>query len=91
MEMKHTLTLYTQPDCMYCDMMKTKLEQWGYKYKTKDIKADADSRAFIVLDEGHRTVPQLYYGKTHINPNINTEEYTQSILEQYIGHLDEVK
>jgi glutaredoxin len=89
--MKHTLTLYTQPDCMYCDMMKTKLEQWGYKYKTKDIKADADSRAFIVLDEGHRTVPQLYYGKTHINPNINTEEYTQSILEQYIGHLDEVK
>jgi glutaredoxin len=91
MEMKHTLTLYTQPDCMYCDMMKTKLEQWGYKYKTKDIKADADSRAFIVMDEGHRTVPQLYYGKTHINPNINTEEYTQSILEQYIGHLDEVK
>ena len=89
--MKHTLTLYTQPDCMYCDMMKTKLEQWGYKYKTKDIKADADSRAFIVMDEGHRTVPQLYYGKTHINPNINTEEYTQSILEQYIGHLDEVK
>ncbi len=89
--MKHELTLYTQPDCMYCDMMKAKLEQWGYKYKTKNIKTDEASRAFIVMDEGHRTVPQLYYGKTHINPNINTEEYTQSILEQYIGHLDDVK
>ncbi len=89
--MKHELTLYTQPDCMYCDMMKAKLGQWGYKYKTKNIKADEASRAFIVMDEGHRTVPQLYYGKTHINPNINTEEYTQSILEQYIGHLDDVK
>jgi hypothetical protein len=44
-----------------------------------------------VLDEGHKTVPQLYYGKTNVNRNVNTEEFTQSILEQYIGHLDEVK
>ena len=89
--MKHELTLYTQPGCRYCDMMKSKLDEWGYKYITKDIKADDTARAFIVLDEGHKTVPQLYYGKTHINPNINTVEYTQNILEQYIGHLDEIK
>ena len=89
--MKHELTLYTQPNCMYCDMMKAKLNEWGYKYNVKNIQEDEGARAFIVLDEGHKTVPQLYYGKTHINPNINTEEYTQSILEQYIGHLDEIK
>lgn len=89
--MKHELTLYTQPNCMYCDMMKAKLDEWGYKYNVKNIKADDRARAFIVMDEGHRTVPQLYYGKTHINPNINTEEYTQNILEQYIGHLDDIK
>ena len=86
--MKHELTLYTQPNCMYCDMMKAKLDEWGYKYSVKNIKADNSARAFIVMDEGHRTVPQLYYGKAHINPNINTEEYTQNILEEYIGHLD---
>jgi glutaredoxin len=71
--------------------MKSKLDEWGYKYITKNIKADDAARAFLVLDEGHKTVPQLYYGNTHINPNINTKEYTQNILEQYIGHLDEIK
>ena len=88
--MKHELTLYTQPNCMYCDMMKTKLDRWGYRYEVVNIRLDESARSYI-KSEGHRTVPQLYYGKTHINPNINTEEYTQSILEQYIGHLDDVK
>ena len=89
--MKHELTMYTQPNCMYCDMMKSKLDDWGYKYTTKNIREDDAARAFIVLDQGLKTVPQLFYGNTHINPNINTEEYTQSILEQYIGHLDDLK
>jgi len=90
MEMKHELTLYTQTNCVYCDMMKTKLDQWGYRYNSVNIQEDAAGKTYV-LSEGHRTVPQLYYGKTHINPNINTEEYTQKILEQYIGHLDDVK
>ena len=89
--MKHQLTLYTQPNCMYCDMMKSKLDDWGYKYTTKNIREDDAARAFIVLDQGLKTVPQLFYGNTHFNPNINTEEYTQRILEQYIGHLDDLK
>ena len=90
MEMKHQLTLYTQPNCMYCDMMKTKLDRWGYQYEVVNIRLDEAAKSYI-KSEGHKTVPQLYYGGTHINPNINTEEYTQSILEQYIGHLDDVK
>ena len=85
--MKQQLTIYTQPDCMYCDMMKSKLDNWGYKYIVKNIYEDAVAKSFVKA-EGHRTVPQLYYGRAHINPNINTEEYTQSILEEYIGHLD---
>ena len=89
--MKHELILYTQPNCVYCDMMKAKLDEWGYKYNVKNIQEDDNARAFIVLDEGHKTVPQLYYGKTNVNRNVNTEEFTQGILEQYIGHLDEVK
>jgi hypothetical protein len=36
-------------------------------------------------------VPQLYYGNSNVNRGVDTEEFTQSILEQYIGHLDEVK
>lgn len=89
--MKHTLTLYTQPNCMYCEMMKSKLDRWGYKYEIVNIKLDEQAKAFIVLDKGHKTVPQLYYGHANVNRGVDTEEFTQSILEQYIGHLDEVK
>ena len=89
--MKHELILYTQPNCVYCDMMKSKLDEWGHKYEVIDIQEDESAKAFIVLDEGHKTVPQLYYGKTNVNRNVSTEEFTQNILEQYIGHLDEVK
>lgn len=89
--MKRELTLYTQPNCMYCDIMKSKLDEWGYKYTVKNIQQDDAAKAFIVLDEGHRTVPQLYYGHFHINRNIDTENFTLNDLQQYIGHLDEVK
>jgi len=88
--MKHQLTVYTKNDCMYCDMMKSKLDIWGYKYNVVNIQEDAAAKAYI-LSKGHKVVPQLYYGNNHVNPNINTEEYTQNILEQYIGHLDDVK
>ena len=62
-------------------------ENEGHDY----IQEDDAAKAFIVLDRGHRTVPQLYYGRMNINRGVNTEDFTQSILEQYIGHLDEIK
>ena len=71
--MKHELILYTQPNCVYCDMMKSKLDEWGYKYEVKNIKEDDAARAFIVIDKGHRTVPQLYYGHFNVNGGVNTE------------------
>lgn len=80
--MKHELILYTQPNCVYCDMMKAKLDEWGYKYNVKNIQEDDNARAFIVLDEGHKTVPQLYCGTRNVNRGVTTEEFTQSILEE---------
>jgi len=88
MEMKHELTLYTQLNCVYCDMMKAKLDEWGYKYNVKNIKEDDNARAFIVLDEGHKTVPQLYYGSFNINRDVNTEEYTEEMFRESIERID---
>ena len=88
--MKHELILYTQPNCVYCDMMKSKLDEWGYKQEVIDIQKYESAKLYI-LEQGHKTVPQLYYGSTNVNRNVNTEEFTQCMLEQYIGHLDEVK
>lgn len=85
--MKHELILYTQPNCVYCDMMKSKLDEWGYKYEVIDIQKYESAKAFIVLDEGHKTVPQLYYGKTNVNRNVNTEEFTKEMLSESIERI----
>ena len=85
--MKHTLTLYTQPNCMYCEMMKSKLDRWGYKYEIVNIQLDEQAKAFIVLDEGHKTVPQLYYGHANVNSGVDTEEYTKEMLSKSIERI----
>lgn len=85
--MKKELVLYTQPNCMYCDMMKSKLDEWGYKYNVKNIQEDEAARAFIVLDERHKTVPQLYYGYVNVNRDVNTEEYTKEMLSESIERI----
>ena len=85
--MKHQLTIYTKNNCMYCDIMKSKLDQWGYEYNVVNIQEDNVAKNYI-LSKGHKVVPQLYYDNVHVNPNIDTKNYTQNILEEYIGHLD---
>lgn len=85
--MKHQLTIYTKNNCMYCDIMKSKLDQWGYEYNVVNIQEDNVAKNYI-LSKGHKVVPQLYYNNVHVNPNIDTKNYTQNILEEYIGHLD---
>ena len=54
------LVLYTQDRCGYCLLLKNKLKDWGHSYTEKNIMYDAESKEFI-RNEGHKTVPQLYY------------------------------
>jgi|TARA_R110002073_G_scaffold138298_1_gene287825 glutaredoxin len=54
------LVLYTQDRCGYCVLLKNKLKDWGHSYTEKNITYDAESKEFI-RNEGHKTVPQLYY------------------------------
>lgn len=89
--MKNTLTIYTKNNCGWCDLMKDKLSEWGYPYNVVNIQENDSAKSFIVNQEGHRTVPQLYYGKININRNVPTADLTKGLVEQYIGHLDEVK
>ena len=86
--MNRELILYTQPNCMYCDMIKAKLDEWGATYTVANIKEDSEAKAFIVLDEGHKTVPQLYYGSFNINRDINTEEYTEEMFRESIERIN---
>jgi glutaredoxin len=76
------LKIYTKNNCVFCDMMKTKLDLWGYEYEVINIQENEEAKAFIVLDEGHKTVPQLYYKNINVNRGVNTDEFTKSILEE---------
>lgn len=80
------LTLYTQTDCVFCEIMKSKLEDWGYTYQTVNIKENKNALMFI-KNEGHKTVPQLYLYKTHLN-KVDTNDFAKSHLEEALDMDD---
>ena len=57
------LVLYTQDRCGYCLLLKNKLKDWGHSYTERNITYDTESKEFI-RNEGHKTIPQLYYNDT---------------------------
>tara|TARA_R100000353_G_scaffold35952_6_gene28684 strand:- start:6884 stop:7084 length:201 start_codon:yes stop_codon:yes gene_type:complete len=62
--------------------MKSKLKNWGYEYEVINIQEDEEAKAFIVLDEGHKTVPQLYYNNINVNRGIDTRDFNQFMLRE---------
>ena len=74
------LTLYTQPLCEFCDHMKLDLQRWGYQFDVINIKENPQAMAFLRL-KGHKTVPQLYWNKTHLN-TVPTLSFTKELLEE---------
>jgi glutaredoxin len=86
------LTLYTQNDCPYCEMMKVKLKDWGYDWSEVNISYTPGAKDFM-KSEGHKTVPQLYWNNTHLN-KVDTMKFTQQKLEDglnlddYIGGVE---
>lgn len=76
------LTLYTQTDCVFCEIMKSKLNDWGCTYQVVNIKENKNALNFM-KSEGHRTVPQLYWNKAHLN-KVDTNDFTKEILEEQL-------
>ena len=80
------LTIYTQVDCVFCEIMKSKLDDWGYSYDIINISEDLSKRAWLRL-QNHRTVPQLYWNEKHLN-KVETSMLTKEILEAEINYDD---
>lgn len=55
------ITLYSKTVCPYCVNAKNYLKSKNIEFREINIEQDAEAREFI-LAEGHRTVPQIYYG-----------------------------
>lgn len=76
--MLNLIRLYTQNNCPYCVMMKDKLDSWGMKYEVINVSNDRDAKMFL-KENGHRTVPQLYYRDVHLN-KVDTVDFTKQIM-----------
>jgi glutaredoxin len=53
------ITLYSKPDCPYCDNAKIWLEKNDLAYTTVNVMEDSEALGFI-KSKGHKTVPQIY-------------------------------
>lgn len=59
------ITIYTKDNCQFCDMAKALLESRGVEYSSINVSENPEAREFLI-DNGHRSVPQIYRGTTHI-------------------------
>ena len=53
------LTVYSKQNCPMCEQAKAKLKTLDVQFEEVKIDQEDSARDFIV-EEGHRTVPQLY-------------------------------
>jgi glutaredoxin-like protein NrdH len=54
------ITVYSKPNCPYCDRTKIWLEHNNLPYQVVDVMADSSALEFI-KSQGHKTVPQIYF------------------------------
>jgi glutaredoxin len=53
------ITVYSKPQCPFCDQAKALLEQKGIPFTTVDVSVDPHAREKI-MDLGLRSVPQIF-------------------------------
>jgi glutaredoxin 3 len=53
------ITIYSRANCPFCVQAKNLLKLKGIEYTEVKIDEDAAAKDFV-LEQGHRTVPQIY-------------------------------
>lgn len=61
-----SVTVYSTPACVYCNMAKKYLESKNVRYDEIDITSDRDAAAEIVEKSGQRGVPVIDFEGTII-------------------------
>jgi glutaredoxin len=54
------ITLYSKPDCVFCEKAKRWLIKNCIAFEAVDISISPDAKQFV-LDQGHKSVPQIYF------------------------------
>lgn len=69
--------IYGTPNCPWCDRAKKLLDDAGYKYEYTDVTEDLDAQKMF-KDNKFRTVPQVFYGITHIGGYEDLKQFLDS-------------
>jgi len=59
-----TITVYTKPDCMQCDMTKRLMDREGIAYSSVDVTEDAEAME-LVRGMGYLSMPVVVAGNEH--------------------------
>ncbi|MEL6581366.1 MAG: glutaredoxin domain-containing protein [Cyanobacteria bacterium J06621_12] len=79
------VTLFSKPNCQYCDRAKVILDYVGVKYQKYDVTANQRNADASVYFSGVTTVPQIFIGDYHINGAEDLEQLEKSgRLEQLV-------
>lgn len=54
------IIVYSKPRCEHCNIAKAWLTKYSIPFHTIDINEDEKAKAFVI-EQGHRTVPQIYW------------------------------
>ena len=79
-----SLILYTQNNCVFCDVMKQKLAEWDVKYLTVNISEQPEGKEYL-KSLGLKTVPQLLIEGHSLNYGIDTREFTLPLLQSRLS------
>lgn len=60
------ITIYTTQTCPYCRRAKELLQKKNLAYQEIGIDGDFEARAQMVKRANRSTVPQIFFGETHI-------------------------
>lgn len=83
-----TITIYGQPDCIWCTRAQQLCGTRAYAYEYVDISIDLRARAALIRRLGREdfTVPQIFIGTRHVGgfQQLAAADKEQ-ILQQMIG------
>ncbi len=62
-----SITVYSGPNCPYCQRAKMLLQKKGAKFEEIDVKADPSKRdEMLQKSGGKQTIPQIFINGQHI-------------------------
>jgi glutaredoxin len=75
-----TVKVYTKNACGYCNMAKNLLKSKNITFEEVNIEDHPEAREFVI-NEGHRTMPQIYINEKSIGGFDQLKNYDLSNIQ----------